>query len=221
MAELLPPRRWASAPAGAPPVPGAALLVAHPRCHLHRVWRPPGGRSLFLDGGSHCSARQRPPPSVLGLSSSPAASTAFPTDVPLSSASGGLQVTIASPSTTGAAVSNAGDHICPLLDLSSLPTDRNAPHVTSSLTIFFSPTSRRPPFIYCNNVSVVYLSTNPVQHQRKKHVEIDLHFVRERIAADDVRVLSVPSTLQLADIFTKRLPSSVFSEFCSSLNICT
>jgi hypothetical protein len=31
--------------------------------------------------------------------------------------------------------------------------------------------------IYCNNISVVYLSTNPVQHQRTKHVEIDLHFV--------------------------------------------
>ena len=35
--------------------------------------------------------------------------------------------------------------------------------------------------VYCNNVSVVYLSTNPVQHQRTKHVEIDLHFVRDRV----------------------------------------
>jgi glucan phosphorylase len=31
--------------------------------------------------------------------------------------------------------------------------------------------------VFCDNVSVVYLSTNPVQHQRTKHVEIDLHFV--------------------------------------------
>jgi hypothetical protein len=31
--------------------------------------------------------------------------------------------------------------------------------------------------VYCDNISVVYLSTNPVQHQRTKHVEIDLHFV--------------------------------------------
>jgi hypothetical protein len=31
--------------------------------------------------------------------------------------------------------------------------------------------------VYCDNISVVYLSTNPVQHQRIKHVEIDLHFV--------------------------------------------
>lgn len=33
--------------------------------------------------------------------------------------------------------------------------------------------------VYCDNVSAVYLSTNPIQHQRTKHVEIDLHFVRE------------------------------------------
>jgi hypothetical protein len=31
--------------------------------------------------------------------------------------------------------------------------------------------------VYCDNISVVYLSNNPVQHQRTKHVEIDLHFI--------------------------------------------
>jgi hypothetical protein len=36
--------------------------------------------------------------------------------------------------------------------------------------------------VYCDNISAVYLSTNPVQHQRTKHVEIDLHFVREKVA---------------------------------------
>ncbi|WVZ59387.1 hypothetical protein U9M48_009533 [Paspalum notatum var. saurae] len=73
--------------------------------------------------------------------------------------------------------------------------------------------------VYCDNVSAVYLSTNPVQHQRTKHVEIDLHFVRDRVAIGDVRVLHVPTTSQFADIFTKGLPSAVFSEFRSSLNI--
>jgi hypothetical protein len=73
--------------------------------------------------------------------------------------------------------------------------------------------------VYCDNVSAVYLSTNPVQHQRTKHVEIDLHFVRDRVAIGDVRVLHVPTTSQFADIFTKGLPSAIFSEFRSSLNI--
>jgi hypothetical protein len=46
--------------------------------------------------------------------------------------------------------------------------------------------------VYCDNISTVYLLTNPVQHQRTKHMEIDLHFVRERVAFADVHVLHVP-----------------------------
>ena len=63
------------------------------------------------------------------------------------------------------------------------------------------------------------MSANPVQHQRTKHIEIDLHFVRERVALGAVRVLHVPTTSQFADIFTKGLPTSVFTEFRSSLNV--
>jgi hypothetical protein len=40
----------------------------------------------------------------------------------------------------------------------------------------------RSSLIYYDNVSAVYLSTNPIQHQQTKHVEIDLHFVRDRVA---------------------------------------
>jgi hypothetical protein len=75
--------------------------------------------------------------------------------------------------------------------------------------------------VYYDNVSVVYLSTNPMHHQRTKHVEIDLHFVRERVAIGAVRVLHVPTMSQFADVFTKGLPSSVFMDFRSSLNVCS
>ena len=81
-----------------------------------------------------------------------------------------------------------------------------------------SPLSRSA-LVYCDNVSAVYLSTHLVQHQRTKHVEIDLHFVRDRVAISDIRVLHVPTTSQFANIFTKDLPSSTFTEFRSSLNI--
>ncbi|GJR79004.1 ribonuclease H-like domain-containing protein [Tanacetum coccineum] len=47
--------------------------------------------------------------------------------------------------------------------------------------------------VYCDNVSAVYLSTNLVQHQRAKHIEIDIHFVRDYVASGQVRVLHVPS----------------------------
>ncbi|GKB05718.1 ribonuclease H-like domain-containing protein, partial [Tanacetum coccineum] len=58
--------------------------------------------------------------------------------------------------------------------------------------------------VYCDNVSAVYLSTNPVQHQRTKHIEIDIHFVRDYVASGQVRVLHVPSRYQYADIFTTK-----------------
>jgi hypothetical protein len=74
--------------------------------------------------------------------------------------------------------------------------------------------------VYYDNVSVVYLASNPVQHQCTKYVEIDLHFSRNKVAIGEVHVLYFPMTSQFADIFTKGLPSPLFSEFRSSLNIC-
>lgn len=73
--------------------------------------------------------------------------------------------------------------------------------------------------VYCDNISAVYMFSNPVQHQCTKHVEIDLHFVQERVALGDIRVLHVPTTSQYADVFTKGLPSSVFTDFRSNLNV--
>jgi hypothetical protein len=75
--------------------------------------------------------------------------------------------------------------------------------------------------VFCNNVSAVYLSTNPVQHQHTKLVEIDLHFIRDKVATGKIRVLHVPSTFQYADVFTKGLPTSIFTKFRSSLNVST
>ncbi|GKE53935.1 ribonuclease H-like domain-containing protein [Tanacetum coccineum] len=47
--------------------------------------------------------------------------------------------------------------------------------------------------VYCDNVSAVYMFANPIQHQRTKHIEIDIYFVRNKVAAGHVRVLHVPS----------------------------
>ncbi|GKA50986.1 ribonuclease H-like domain-containing protein [Tanacetum coccineum] len=73
--------------------------------------------------------------------------------------------------------------------------------------------------VYCDNVSAIYLYYNPVQHQRTKHIEIDIYFVRALVAAGEVRVLHVPSCCQYADIFTKGLPCALFEEFRSSLSV--
>lgn len=73
--------------------------------------------------------------------------------------------------------------------------------------------------VYCDNVSAVYLSANLVHHRRTKHIELDIHFVREQVALGNVRVLHVPTTQQFADIMMKGLPTSTFEEFWSSLCI--
>ncbi|GJZ14279.1 ribonuclease H-like domain-containing protein [Tanacetum coccineum] len=74
--------------------------------------------------------------------------------------------------------------------------------------------------VYCDNVSAVYFSTNLVQHhQRTKHIEIDIHFVHDYVASGQVLVLHVPSRFQYADVFTKRLPTALFLDFRSSLNV--
>ncbi|GJV84473.1 ribonuclease H-like domain-containing protein [Tanacetum coccineum] len=46
--------------------------------------------------------------------------------------------------------------------------------------------------VYCDNVSVVYMSANPVQHQRTKHIEIDSILLADFVASRQVRVLSCP-----------------------------
>ncbi|GKA51665.1 ribonuclease H-like domain-containing protein [Tanacetum coccineum] len=68
-------------------------------------------------------------------------------------------------------------------------------------------------------VPTTYSEDFPVQHQRTKHIEIDIHFVRDLVAAGQVRVLHVPSRYQFADIFTKGLPSALFEEFRTSLSV--
>ncbi|GKB49248.1 ribonuclease H-like domain-containing protein [Tanacetum coccineum] len=73
--------------------------------------------------------------------------------------------------------------------------------------------------VYCDNVSAVYMFANPVQHQQTKHIEINIHFVRDMVTDGEVRVLHVPSRYQYADIFTKGQPSVLFEDFRSSLSV--
>jgi hypothetical protein len=63
------------------------------------------------------------------------------------------------------------------------------------------------------------MSRNPVHHRRTKHIELDIHFVREKVALGELRVTHIPSARQLADIFTKGLPSAFFLDFRDSLYI--
>ncbi|XP_071700135.1 uncharacterized mitochondrial protein AtMg00810-like [Rutidosis leptorrhynchoides] len=47
--------------------------------------------------------------------------------------------------------------------------------------------------VFCDNISAIYLAGNPVQHQHKKHIELEIHFVREKVTKGQVRILHVPT----------------------------
>lgn len=67
--------------------------------------------------------------------------------------------------------------------------------------------------------TTVYLSENPIHHRRTKHIELDIHFVREKVALSQFKVLHVPTRYQFADIMTKGLPAPLFTEFRNGLCI--
>lgn len=63
-------------------------------------------------------------------------------------------------------------------------------YLLKDLGVFLS----TPPMLFCDNVSATYLAFNPVFHARTKHVEIDYHFVRERVARGALRLGYVSSS---------------------------
>jgi hypothetical protein len=57
--------------------------------------------------------------------------------------------------------------------------------------------------LLCDNLGVTYLSANPVFHARTKHIEVNFHFVRERVAQGLLQIRFISTRDQVADGFTK------------------
>jgi histone deacetylase 1/2 len=76
-----------------------------------------------------------------------------------------------------------------------------------------------PPCLWCDNLGATYLSANLVFHAGAKHIEIDFHFVRERVARKKLSIRFVSTKNQLADGFTMALGTRLFDKFRSNLNL--
>jgi histone deacetylase 1/2 len=77
----------------------------------------------------------------------------------------------------------------------------------------------KPPILWCDNLGATYLSANPVFHARTKHIEVDFHFVREKVALGALDVRCIASGDQLADVFTKAVTWNLLSRFRSNLHL--
>ncbi|GJU73315.1 ribonuclease H-like domain-containing protein [Tanacetum coccineum] len=66
------------------------------------------------------------------------------------------------------------------------------------------------PILWCDNLGATYLSANPIFHARMKHVEVDFHFVLEKVAQGRLSVQFISTHDQIADVFTKPLPTDRF-----------
>jgi hypothetical protein len=73
--------------------------------------------------------------------------------------------------------------------------------------------------LWCDNQSAIKLAKDPVQHQRSKHIELHMHFIRKLIHDQVIEVLFFPTEDQVADIFTKSLTEAKFSKLRSMLGV--
>lgn len=75
------------------------------------------------------------------------------------------------------------------------------------------------PVLWCDNLSAIYLTASLIFHARTKHVEVDFHFVHERVARKELGVRFISSEDQTADILTKGLSSMRFQALRHKLTV--
>ena len=73
--------------------------------------------------------------------------------------------------------------------------------------------------ILCDNKATISIAKNPIQHDRTKHVEINRHFIKEKIEGGIVRLMYTPSSRQTIDILTKALPKTTYENMISKLGM--
>nr|GEU76648.1 ribonuclease H-like domain-containing protein [Tanacetum cinerariifolium] len=76
-----------------------------------------------------------------------------------------------------------------------------------------------PVEMHCDNKAAIQIAANPVMHEKTKHFDLDVHFVREKVASGLIKTVKVDTKCQVADIFTKALGSFQHNVIVKSLRM--
>lgn len=74
--------------------------------------------------------------------------------------------------------------------------------------------------LFCDNLSAINISKNPIQHGKTKHIGIRHHFIRDLVEDKMVNLKHIETDKQLEDIFTKPLDVVCFENLRSTLRVC-
>ena len=77
----------------------------------------------------------------------------------------------------------------------------------------------KPALLYCNNKVALHIAANLVFHERTRYIEMDFHYIRDKIQDESTATRFVNSAHQLADVLTKALGKDFFTSMICKLGV--